>query len=82
VGIRDRLRRLEDRFGDRGPYPEEVSAAFARIAKNAKARLRGESIDKEHIARDNDIISQWRHAEEIDLQVEAERARHNLLNVR
>jgi hypothetical protein len=74
----DRLRRLERRFRDRGPALNEVQSAFQRLADNARARLRGESVDEEQRARDHDITERWQRAEGKDLSVEAGRAREKL----
>jgi hypothetical protein len=65
----NRLRRLEDRFRDRGPSLEEVNAAFRRIAEVARARLRGESIDLKQMTQDGDIVEKWGRAEGVDLSV-------------
>ena len=79
MGIRDRLRRLENRFRDRGLSSEEVSAAFIRIAEGAKVKLHGEPVDEAQRARDRDTIARWQQAEGIDLRTEAERTRQKLL---
>ena len=81
MGIRDRLRRLEDRFQARGPALEDVSDAFARIAENARAKLYGKPVDEEQRARDRDIIERWERSSGVDLETEAERARQKLLEV-
>ena len=79
MGIRDRLRRLEDRFRDRGPSPDEVNAVFSRLAEAARARLYGEPVDEDQRTRDRDTVEHWQQAEGIDLRTEAERARQKLL---
>jgi hypothetical protein len=48
------------------------------LADNARARLRGESVDEEQRARDHDITERWQRAEGKDLSVEAGRAREKL----
>ena len=81
MGIRDRLRRLEQRFRDRGPSLEEVNAAFRRIAEVARVRLRGESIDPKQTAQDRETVDRWLRAEGVDLSVDAERAKQKLMDV-
>ena len=81
MGIRDRLRRLEQRFRDRGPSLEEVNAAFRRIAEVARVRLRGESIDPKQTAQDRETVDRWQRAEGVDLSVDAERAKQKLMDV-
>ena len=81
MGIRDRLRRLEERSRDRRPSPEELSNAWWRTAERAKAMLRGESVDKEQRARDRDTVERWQRAEGVDLSVEAENLREKLTDV-
>lgn len=78
MGIRDRLRRLEARFRDRGPSLDEVNAAYGRLAESARTKLYGESVDEEQGARDRDTVNRWQRAEGVDLSVEAERAREKL----
>ena len=78
MGIRDRLRRLEERFRDRGPSPEEVNIAFEQLADSARARLRGESIDEERRKVDRETIERWKKATGTGLEAEAERTRQKL----
>jgi len=62
--VNDRLRRLEQRFRDRGPSPEELSAAWGRVAERARAKLRGEGVDEGHRARDRDTVRRWERRRE------------------
>ena len=79
MGVRDRLRRLEDRFRERGPTLEEVQDAWARIAESARTKLRGEPAEEDQ--RDRDTVDRWQRAEGVDLDTEARRARQKLLDV-
>lgn len=81
MGISDRLRRLEDRFRDRGPSLEEVEAAFQRLAESARARLHGKPMDAEQARRDEENIKRWKKASGVDLEADAERAREKLGNI-
>jgi hypothetical protein len=56
MGIRDRLRRLEERFRDRGPSLDEIQAAWGRITDRPRAKLRGENTDERQRASDRDTI--------------------------
>jgi hypothetical protein len=47
MGIRDRLRRLERGFRDRGANLEEVNVDFKRLVQDAKAKLYGKSVDED-----------------------------------
>ena len=38
--------RLEARFRDRGPSPEEVNDAFRRLAESPRAKLYGKPVDE------------------------------------
>jgi hypothetical protein len=78
VSIRKRIEALERRFRDRGPSLEEVGAAFQRIAKSARAKLRGDSVDENQRAKDRDTVDRWEKAEGVDLENEAQRAREKL----
>ena len=78
MGIRDRLRRLEYHFGDRGPSPEEVSAAFELLGKDARAKLHGKRLDEKQHRQAKNAIEQWKSAKGIDLSQEAERAHEKL----
>jgi hypothetical protein len=39
MGIRNRLRKLEEKFRDRGPRLGEVQAALGRTTERARAKL-------------------------------------------
>jgi hypothetical protein len=83
MGIRDRLRRLEERFRDGGPTLEEVRDAWEGITEGARAKLRGQPVPYEDRRRqDRDTIERWAEAEGVDLEGEAERARQKLLSMR
>jgi hypothetical protein len=79
--MRDRLRKLEDRFRDQGPSLEEVGAAFQRLAESAKAKLYSKSVVAHQRSQDRDTVERWQRAEGTDLSVEAERAREKLRGV-
>ena len=81
MGIRDRLRRLEERFRERGPTLEEVQSAWGRIAASARAKLSGEPPDAEQHLRDRDTVERRARAEGADLDGEAERVRQKLVEV-
>jgi hypothetical protein len=81
MGIRDRLRKLEDAFRDRRPTLDEAQHAWERITANARARLRGESVDEEQRAWDREVIERWQRATCADLEGEAEKARQKLVDV-
>ena len=79
MGIRDRLRRLEELFRDRGPSPEELTAAWERITESARVKLRGDSAEEDQ--RDRDTLDRWQRATGTDLDTEALRARQRLRDV-
>ena len=81
MGIRDRLRRLEERFRDRGPTLDEVRDTWGRITERARAKLRGEPVAEEQQVRDRDTIRRWQEAEGVDLENEAHRAKQKLRTV-
>ena len=81
MGIRDRLRRLEEMLsGDRGPTLEDVQKAWGRTTERAVAKLRGEPYEDQREG-DRDTIERWAKAEGADLEIEAMRAREKLRNV-
>jgi hypothetical protein len=45
MGIRDRLRKLEERFHYLRPTPDEVQSAWGRAAESARSKLLGEGVD-------------------------------------
>lgn len=80
--IRKRIKVLENRFRDRGPSAEEVSAAWTFVTWRAKAKLRGEPVDEDKRRLHEEVLRRWQEAEGIDLTAEGEAAKARLRNVR
>jgi hypothetical protein len=81
MGIRNRLRKLEEKFRDRGPRLGEVQAALGRTTERARAKLCGGGVDEAQRVRDRDTVERWVKAEGADLDNEAQRAQQKLWNV-
>jgi hypothetical protein len=80
--LRSRIRKLEARqaLAD-APTPEEVLAAWDRVAERARAKLCGEPVDAEAASRDEDLLERAGYTDEA-LEAEAEEARQKLLSLR